>query len=306
MSKTNKLKVYVSDELDEAVREHAETTGENLSALQRRALRELLARETDSITEHTTDNKDSIIDTITAIDLEELPHSNSLERDPEVDWTETDIVSRTHHERLPVINAWLNAEAENDKIDCETVKEMLADEEWFNVSKPTVYKDLRRLREYGVAYPSLDVDPDFDREDLLKRLVAVKTHRTRRDVTATSLADILTHKVAEENGGTREPIWESQRSLYTDKMHYHAYCRKILIRTQSILEKSSFESRTNKYYRIVMETYLDYFESIGLDLSVGDKSVADFRDWFESYCSRSLKQNTSERMDTLQQGDRDE
>jgi len=81
------------------------TTPTHLAQIQRRALREYVDNHYDDepITEQPEEEQPETLETVLEVKLSDAPHDISIERDPDVDWTDKDVVSRTYQQRLLVL-----------------------------------------------------------------------------------------------------------------------------------------------------------------------------------------------------------
>lgn len=296
---TKELKTTVDDDLYSEVAALADSMDESKAEIQRRALRAYIEDGASEPTDSPT-TFDSKLDDIRDHDLEDGPHDIALARDPDVDWTSKDVVSRTYRERLPVLNAWLNDEAKR-RVDDETLDEMLTDEEvGFGLVRQTGYSDRERLQEYGIAFPSPAVDPAWDRGDLLRRCHEIKVRETKSgDIhqKPSSLEELLVHKV--EEGGETVPVWCFEEEWFLDKRQYEATLRRFLTRLQKVIEGTDIDSGVNKMYRVVLADYMKYLEEIDRCQDERDR----VRDWLDDFSKESVRESVEEELEQIEQAD---
>ena len=296
---TKELKTRVDDDLYSEVAALADSLDESKAEIQRRALRAYIEDGAPEPTDSPT-TFDAKLDDICDHDLEDGPHDISLARDPDVDWTSKEVVSRTYNERLPVVNAWLNDEAE-DRVDDEKLDEMLTDEEvGFGLVRQTGYSDRERLQEYGIAFPSPAVDTAWDRVDLLRRCHEVKARETKNgDIRRkpSSLDELLKHKVEED--GEMVPVWCFKEEWFLDERLYEATLRRFLARLRKIIEKTDINSGVHKMYWVVLADYMEYLEEIDRCQEHRDR----VRDWLDDFSKESTRESVEEAWEQIEQAE---
>jgi|AntDeeMinimDraft_8_1070380.scaffolds.fasta_scaffold00775_4 hypothetical protein len=297
---THELKTRVDDDLSEQVQQLADNADASLAEIQRRALREYVDNHYDDepITEQPEEEQPETLETVLEVKLSDAPHDISIERDPDVDWTDKDVVSRTYQQRLLVLNAWLNNEQENNRVDVETVNEMITDDtHGFGMSGPTLYADRDRLEEHGIAYPSPVIDTDWDTDELLRRVIDLKKRETTRMYDGKkpeSLDAVLSHNVSDDTSG-ENPVWPFEEEFFTNEALYQSQLRGFCNRTRTLMEKIDVDSPTHKVYHLVLEDYLDYLDSKDL---VPDR-VETTRAWLDKHMEEGVKSSASEKLDQL-------
>lgn len=297
---TNDLKTRVDDKLFEQVHQLADNANVPRAEIQRRALQEYV--DTHNGDEPTTDQpaeeQPETLETVLELTLNDAPHDISIERDPDVDWTDKDIVGRTYQQRLLVLNAWLNNEQEDYRVDVETVNEMITDDtRGFGMSKPSLYSDRERLEEHGIAYPSPVVDTDWNTDELLRRVIRLKQRENKmHGKEPERLSEVLNHNVPDSEG-TKTPVWLFAEEFFVHEALYRAQLHTFLTRTRKLMGKIDVDSPTHKVYHLVLEDYMDYLDSKGL---VSD-DVEETREWLEQHMEEGVKSSASETMDQLVQ-----
>jgi hypothetical protein len=298
---TNDLKTRVDDDLYKQVEELAENADVSRAEIQRRALRDYVKTHNadEPITEHPEEDKPETLEAVLELNLSDAPHDIGIERDPDVDWTDKDVVSRTYQERLLVLNAFLNNEQENNCVDVKTVNEMITDDtRGFGMSDPTLYADRERLEEHGIAYPSPVIDPDWDTDELLRRVINLKKRETKvwkHGEEPQSLDAVLSHNV--DLGSGEDPVWPFAEEFFTNEALYQAQLRVFYKRIRKLMEKMDVDNPTHQVYHLVLEDYLDYLDTKGLI----SEEVEAAREWLDEHMEEGVKSSANETMDQLMQ-----
>lgn len=292
------LKTRVDDDLYEAVKSLSEAEDTSLAEIQRRALAQYV--ETHDPVSPDGGNLDEPSDTLDAVlglDLADCPHGISIGRDPKVDWTDKEVVSRTYRKRLLVLNAWLNDETEQDAIDAESVDEMLLSEtHGFGLSKPASYQDKVRLQENGIAFPSPAIDPAWNRDDLLSRVIDLKKRETtnwKHGRPPQSLGDVMDETV--RMNGEEMNVWKFDPEWYTSRAKYEASLRYFIASTKKVMGSVEADSLVHKIYQLVLEDYLDYLEEKGVLM----EEATNTREWLEEHLAEEVTESAQSRMAEL-------